>query len=243
MSPRALWVLRFERTSFFKMKIFQQFAGAAFVVTGIALSQLVSPAGAATFNFNTGPSGNQSVKSYLDSGVTLQAFNSNSSGNNPVTINGPGSVSPFGLCAFAVVAGQSGRCGYGNVAGSGVSSFQLKFDKAVSIKAFDVSSLDGLSAGSVGFSLDNTTFTTTNFSATGSQTLASVFSVAANQPVYVQTSGVINGYGRESGSLIRLGSLTTTEQVPAPLPILGAAIGFRFSRRIRKRIGAASLQA
>jgi hypothetical protein len=226
------------------MKISQRLAGVAFVCTGIALSQLFSTAGAATFDLTSGVPGNQTIKSYLDNSntITLEAFGSNSTGNNVSTLNGPGSVAPFGLCAFAVVT-NIGRCGYGNVAGSGVSSFQLKFDKAVSIKAFDVSSLDGLSAGSVGFSLDNINFTTTNFSTTGSQTLASVFSVAANQPIFVQTAGIANARGEETGSLFRFGSLTTTEQVPAPLPILGAAIGFRFSRRIRKRIGAASLQA
>ncbi|MCX5946927.1 MAG: hypothetical protein NTY67_01635 [Cyanobacteria bacterium] len=238
-------MLTFERTSFFKMKISQRFAVTALMGTGIALSQLVSPAGAATFNLTSGPSGNQSIKSYLDnsSTITLEAFGSNSTGNNALTINGPGNFAPLGLCAFAVVAGSIGRCGYGNVSGNGVSSFQLKFDKAVSIKAFDVSAFSGISVGSVDFSLNNSTFITTNFVAAGSQTLASKFSVGANQPVFVRTSGILDSIGEGQGALVRLGSLTTTEQVPAPLPILGAAIGFRFSRRIRKRIGATSLQA
>jgi len=228
---------------FFKMNFSQRFAGAALVGTGVALIQLASPVGAATFNFATGASSNSTVKSYLDSGITLQALNSNSTGNNPGTINGPGTVAPLGLCAYARVAGGIGRCGYGTAPGSGISSFQLTFDKAVAIKSFNVSAFDGIYSGAVGLSLDNSAFTQTLVSAAGDVSLANLFNVGANQIVYVRTSATDSG---QNGSLFRIGSLTTeTEKVPvpAPLPILGAAVGFRFSRRIRKRIGVASLQA
>jgi len=222
------------------MNFSKRIAGVALASAGVALFQFASPAGAATFDFTTGTTGNQTVKSFLASGIGLTASNSNSTGNNPGTLNNVTTGSVKGLCAFASVT-NTGICGYGSTAGSGVSSFQLKFDKPVLLNAFNVETFDFASgSGSVGFSLDNTNFQYTSFNSAGDKTLSSVFAAAANQTVYVRTTGGTNGV---SGGLIRLGSLTANQQVPAPLPILGAAVGFRFSRRIRKRIGAASLQA
>jgi hypothetical protein len=143
----------------------------------------------------------------------------------------------LGLCAWAEVGGNNGRCGYGTVNGNGISSFQLKFDKAVAIESFDVG-INELSSGSVAFSLDNSVFTTVSFNTAGTKTLSSLFAAAANQTIYVQTAGTPSG---TNGGLIRLSSLRTAE-VPAPLPLLGAALGFRVSRRIRKRIGLAARQ-
>jgi hypothetical protein len=78
-----------------------------------------------------------------------------------------------------------------------------------------------------------------NFNTAGTKTLSSLFAAPANQIIYVQTSGIASGI---NGGLFRLSSLRTAE-VPAPLPLLGAALGFRVSRRIRKRIGLAARQA
>jgi len=220
------------------MKSLNRLWNFALVASGATLIQFASPVQAAVFDFTTGTSSNSATKSYSSSGITLEASNSNSTGNNPATLNGPGTVSPLGLCAWTVVGGAAGRCGYGTLDGSGISSFQLKFDKAVAIESFDVG-INELSTGSIAFSLDNSVFTTVNFNTAGTKTLSSLFAVAANQTVYVQTSGTPSG---SSGGLFRLGSLRTAE-VPAPLPLLGAALGFRVSRRIRKRIGLAARQA
>lgn len=210
------------------------------VATGAALVQFASPVQAAVFDFTAGASSNSATKSYSASGITLEASNSNATASNANagTLNGPGTTTPLGLCAWTVVGGSVGRCGYGPVNGNGISSFQFKFDKAVAIESFDVG-INELSAGSIAFSLDNSVFTTVNFNTAGTKTLSSLFAVAANQTVYVQTSGTPSG---ASGGLFRLGSLRTAE-APAPLPILGAALGFRVSRRIRKRIGLAARQA
>jgi len=220
------------------MKSLNRLWGFTLVASGAALVQFASPVQAAVFDFTAGASSNSAIKTYSASGITLDASNSNSTGNNPGTLNGPGTVSPLGLCAWTVVGGGSGRCGYGAVSGNGISSFQFKFDKAVAIESFDVG-INELIAGSIAFSLDNSVFTTVNFNTAGTKTLSSLFAVAANQTVYVQTSGTPSG---TNGGLFRLGSLRTAE-APAPLPILGAALGFRVSRRIRKRIGLAARQA
>jgi hypothetical protein len=210
----------------------------ALLASGATLIQFASPVQAAVFDFTTGTSSNSATKSYSSSGITLEASNSNSTGNNPGTLNGPGTVSPLGLCAWTVVGGGAGRCGYGTLNGSGISSFQLKFDKAVAIESFVVG-INELTSGSIGFSLDNSVFNTVNFNTAGTKTLSSLFAAPANQIIYVQTSGIASGI---NGGLFRLSSLRTAE-VPAPLPLLGAALGFRVSRRIRKRIGLAARQA
>jgi hypothetical protein len=207
------------------------------VASGATLIQFASPVQAAVFDFNVGASSNSAIKTYSASGITLDASNSNSTGSNPGTLNGPGTSSPLGLCAWTVVGNGIGRCGYGNSNGSGVSSFQLKFDKAVAIESFDVG-INELSSGSIAFSLDNSVFTTVSFNTAGTKTLSNLFAAAANQTIFVQTSGTPSGI---NGGLIRLSSLRTAE-APAPLPLLGAALGFRVSRRIRKRIGLAARQ-
>jgi hypothetical protein len=219
------------------MKSLNRLWGFALVASGATLVQLASPVQAAVFDFTIGTPSNSPTKTYSASGITLEASNSNSSGTNPLTLNGPGTVSPLGLCAWAEVGGNNGRCGYGTVNGNGISSFQLKFDKAVAIESFDVG-INELSSGSVAFSLDNSVFTTVSFNTAGTKTLSSLFAAAANQTIYVQTAGTPSG---TNGGLIRLSSLRTAE-VPAPLPLLGAALGFRVSRRIRKRIGLAARQ-
>ena len=221
------------------MKTFRNCLSIAVLATGFNLIQLGAPADAATFDFLTVANGNYTIKSFLDSGITLDVLGSNSTGNNPGTINVPGNPPLTGLCAWAYVDGGGGRCGYGTSTGSGISTFQLKFDKAVNISSLNVSAFDGLSSGSIGFSLDNSIFNTININSVGDNSLASVFSASANQTIYVQSSGAISG---SEGGVIRLGSLTATEQTPAPLPIFGAAAGFRISRQIRNRIRLAARQ-
>jgi hypothetical protein len=220
------------------MKSLNRLWGFTLAASGAALVQFASPVQAAVFDFTAGTSSNSAIKTYSASGITLDASNSNSTGNNPGTLNGPGTVSPLGLCAWTVIGANIGRCGYGSVNGKGISSFQLKFDKAVAIESFVVG-INELTSGSIGFSLDNSVFNTVNFNTAGTKTLSSLFAASANQTIYVQTSGIASG---SNGGLFRLSSLRTAE-APAPLPLLGAALGFRVSRRIRKRIGLAARQA
>jgi hypothetical protein len=216
------------------------------LASGLAVVQLASPAKAAVFDFTGSPSSNTSIKSYLDSGISLVIANSNSTGNNnPNTIN----TRPDGLCAWAA-AGTSGvgRCGFGNATNSGISSFTLKFDKSTTLTSFNVTQFQTpinpdteLTQASIAFSLDNLTFSPVVFNSTGIKSFS--FFAPANQLVYVRTDGTLAGGNTSQTGEIRLGSLTTTESVPAPLPILGAAVGFRFSRQIRKRIALGSRQA
>lgn len=223
------------------MKIFGRIASVAIAASGATLFQIASPVKAATFNFLSSPTGNQTTKQFLDSGVLLTISNSNSTGNNQNTLESTSTSETGGLCAFAVSAG-TGRCGYGPA--GAVSSFQLKFDKAVSISSFVVSTLNNvlMDDGTLSLSLDGIDFSPTTFSSTGNVSLATAFSAAANQPIFVQTSASIASGNSSGTALIRLSSLTAQERVPAPLPLLGAAAGFRFSRKIRQRISASALK-
>lgn len=204
--------------------------------------QVASPVEAAVFDFLAPPNGNQATKTFLDSGLVLDILNSNSTGVNPNTLENNSTQVTGGLCAFAVAAGTP-RCGYGS--SGGISSFQLKFDKAVSITSFVVSTFNTtlMNDGTLSLSLDDVNFTPTTFSLIGNVSLANAFSAAANQTIFVRTSASIATDNTSGSALIRLSSLTAQEQqVPAPLPLLGAAVAFRISRRIRQRISASALR-
>jgi hypothetical protein len=216
------------------------------LAAGLAVVQLASPVRAAVFNFSSSTSSNSSIKSYLDSGINLVVANSNSTGNNnPNTLN----TRPDGLCAWAA-AGTSGqgRCGYGSATNSGISSFTLQFDKSTTLTSFNVTQFQTpinptteLTQATIAFSLDNINFSPVVFNGTGSKSFS--FFAPANQLVYVQTAGTFSSANTLQTGEIRLGSLTTTEPVPAPLPMLGVVLGFRVSRQIRKRIANGSRQA
>lgn len=218
-------------------------ASVAIVASGATLSQLASPAVAATFDFGQGSTGNQTVKSFIDSGITLTVSDSNSTGSNPLTVETT-NISPKGLCAYAVTTPSTPRCGYSNGIGDGISSFKLTFDKAVSVSSFVVSSFNTnlMDDGTLSFSLDDINFNPTTFTSAGTFSLATSLIAAANQPIYVRTSATIASGNTSGSALIRLSSLTAHEQVPAPLPLMGAAVSFGLSRRIRQRISSASLK-
>ena len=223
----------------------------ALVVAVIGASSLISlelasAVNAATFDFRAEPFGNQSIKTFLDSGIVLTLSEANSIGINSGSDETISTNLARGLCAYAVTTLETPRCGYGKMRYGGISSFKLSFDKPVSIISFVVSTFNPIlmSVGSVSFSLDGTNISSdTIFTSIGLVSLRSSLFAAANQPIYIRTSAT-TASGNSSGSaLIRLSSLTANEQVPAPLPVLGVAVWFRLSRRIRQRISASSHKA
>jgi hypothetical protein len=206
---------------------------AILVGAGVAFLQAQSPARAAVFNLTSPSSSNATVKTFLDSGLTLTANNSNSTGTNPGTIN----TNSVGLCAFAATGTSGvGRCGYGTDNNVGVSSFTMSFDKPVSFNSFDVSDFDAgnvppnISQGTIGFSLDNVNFTNVSFSGLGTVPIA-FQALTPNQPLYIQTSGLFAN-GLNTGGF-RVNNFDVTE-VPGPLPILGAGAAFNMSRKFRR---------
>jgi hypothetical protein len=201
---------------------------------GWAVFQMPLPVHAAVFNFTSPPTGNASIKSFLDSGITLTASNSNSTGSDPANLNTLNNTGQ-GFCAWAKVGttnGGLGRCGYGPTdPNGGVSSYQFAFDKPVSFNSFNVSNFESpeISSGTIGFSTDNVNFTDVLFNSTGNKAIS--FSALAGQPVFVRTSATF-GPGSDTG-IFRLGSLDVTE-VPGPLPIMGVGAAFSMSRKMRR---------
>jgi hypothetical protein len=206
---------------------------AILVGAGVAFLQVQSSAQAAVFDLTSPSSSNTSIKTFLDSGLTLTASNSNSTGTNPGTVN----TNSAGLCAFAATGTSGvGRCGYGSANNVGVSSFMMAFDKPVSFNSFDVSDFDAgnlppnISQGTIGFSLDNVTFTNVSFNGTGTVPIA-FQALTPNQPIYIQTSGLFSNSLNTGG--FRLNNFNVTE-VPGPLPILGAGAAFNMTRKFRR---------
>jgi hypothetical protein len=218
----------------------RSFFSAALIVSSIVIPLHLSPVvNAATFDFRTEPFGNQTIKSFLESDITLIISDSNSTGVNPNSDQTISTNLSRGFCAYAVTTFETPRCGYGNKLGGGISRFKLTFDKAVSITSFVVSTFNPIlmSVGALSFSLDGTNFSSdTTFTSIGFVSLPTSVLAAANQPIIVRTSATIASGNSSGSALIRLSSLTAQEQVPAPSPFLGAAVGFRLSRRIRQRI-------
>jgi hypothetical protein len=183
-------------------------------------------------NTTTPSSTNLSSQTFSNSGTSLTLSNSNSTGSNPGTIN----TNSSGLCAWTVVGtsgGSLGRCGYGTNPASGVSSFQLSLNQASFITGFDVSVFESanISQGTIGFSTDNVNFTEVSFTGAGSQSLN--FLAGENQTIFVQTSADFNSQAIDTG-IFRISSFTVAD-VPGPLPILGAAAAFGWSRKLKQK--------
>lgn len=198
---------------------------------GWAVFQMPLPVQAAVFDFTSAVSTNSSIKTLLDSGMTLTTSNSNSTGTNPNTVN----TNPMGLCAWTKVGttnGGLGRCGYGTGnPNAGISSFEFKFDKPVVLNSLEISQFDApnIGLGTIGFSTDNINFTNLSFNSTGVKPFS--FKAMANQPIFVRTSAEF-GPNSDTG-IFRIGRLNTTE-VPGPLPILGVGAAFSMSRKLRQ---------
>ncbi|MFN9631178.1 MAG: hypothetical protein ACK59A_13250 [Cyanobacteriota bacterium] len=195
---------------------------------GVAMLQFPSAGQAAVFTLTSPTSVNATVKTFIDSGMTLTIDNANSTGTAPGTLN----TNPTGLCAWTLVGGGAGRCGYGATTGDGISAFEISFDKPIVFNSFDVSQFEtsGISQGTIGFSLDNVNFTSFNFNNDGTIPVA-FQALTPNQTIYVQTSAVLLP-GSDTG-IYRLGSLNVTE-VPGPLPLLGVGAALNMTRKFRK---------
>lgn len=211
-------------------------------LAGISLASLSllvidgKAASAATFDFSSASSINSSSVSKSVGGFTLTAFDSNSIGNNPNTIN----TNPLGLCAWAAVGTSGfGRCGYGNSPGNRISAFKLSFNEPAVLQSFRIRQFDPVatSEGTVAFSLDNVTFSEFDFTNNG--IVATNFSVGANQPIFVKTSATFTPANTTNTGIYRIDDFEA-QSVPGPLPILGAAAAFGWSRKLKRKLSVKS---
>jgi hypothetical protein len=195
-----------------------------------------SPVAAATvFTFATDTTINYSTPpSFTSSGITATL-------GSPVGTDIPSAAlfntNTAGLCSFINNNSSSvRRCGSidanGGTASTVLSGYSLFFDKPVFLQSFDISTPNNLSSGSIQFASGSSS-KLFNFTGAGSQTFDSIFEVAANTEIFVTTSGIIDD--PSTSGAFRITNFAVQE-VPGPLPVIGALSAFAWSRNLKKKI-------
>lgn len=207
---------------------------------------LTNPAHAlvSTFTLKNASPSNTPVSSYTETVNGIQLTVKNAVGTDIPTAGGI-SGNANGLCVWlqnsAGPSTPNQRCGYaistvpGATVNSQLSSVQFEFDKPVYLKDFQLRFNDVVSTDLV-FTGPNS-FTFAGATAPVMPTLFSFpvnFTLAANTPITFSTSNLTLSGGFTSGAL-RMSDFSV-EEVPAPLPVLGAVAAFGYSRRLRQRI-------
>jgi hypothetical protein len=155
-----------------------------------------------------------------------------------------------GLCAaFRTGTGLTGanRCQYNAATNASLNGFTFEFDSPVKLSSFQIFRPGGTTFGSLKFTSGSSTETLTFSNPGGAEfasglpfttlNFSSPFYVAANTPIFVDTSGTQFVEG-ETGSF-RINNFTVNAPAPGPVPIIGAFAAFSMSRRLRKRISIA----
>jgi hypothetical protein len=209
-------------------------------VAGLGAAMVASlvtvPANAATvFTFST-----DSVVNYSSS----PAFTSsgiNASISSPVGTDTPSgalfNTNSSGLCSFFDNNSSSvRRCGStdprGGTNSSTLTGFSLQFDKPVFLQSFDIANSNNISSGSIQFSSGSNS-KLFNFTGDSSQAFDSVFEVGANTEIVVTTSGLFAD--PSTSGAFRITNFQVQE-VPGPLPVLGALSAFAWSRNLKKKV-------
>jgi len=223
-------------------------------VAGLSASPAQAIGSTFTFNLNSGTASPPTPLASATKTFTASAGGSslNLVFQNALRPNGMGkpvSATAEGLCIYKV-GGASTNCGRAT-AGDGVGnsnqdSIALFFDKQVELVSYQYGSLqvgvgnplitwgepfpspfvstEGLSEGLSPKKL-NTTYAFDN-----------PFIVKANQFIYITGTGGASGGTTTQALLSQLVVRTVPEQVPGPLPLLGAGAAFAWSRRLRSRL-------
>lgn len=226
--PRAM--VEEMQISAMNITTFRALAKATAIFAVVATSSAASAATIFTFpNTNESPNPlTQTSLSFTSGGISLTIDNPV---GGPFPSTGGVSSTSQGLCVYAINGGSQTRCGYASSPADSttkLTGLSLTFSSDINLKSFNVSQFVNLSSGSLQFG----TSPAINFTAIGNQSLPDIF-VEANTPINLISSGTLSG-SNVSG-VYRLSTLTV-EQVPGPLPLLGGAAAFAYSRRLRKKI-------
>jgi hypothetical protein len=202
--------------------------------TALALATAVAPASAATvLTFtNQTPSTTANSATASAGGITVTA---NDPVGGPFPANGGINSTSDGLCAFAQNNSDGRRCAYlasPSTDATQLTGFKLSFNKSVFITGFDIGLFDNpnLNSGTITFG----TSPSVSFSSTGFKSLSGPLLVEENTPLSIVTAGDFVNTANPGG-LFRIQSLTV-EEVPGPLPLLGAASAFAYSRKLRSKV-------
>jgi len=197
------------------------------VFGGIAVSSVLmstAPSIASTIVSFTDSTGTDTTRSFSSGDFTLTFSPSSDSPQNYVTSSGNG------ICLFAntTAPDTTNRC---NVLDPQIGTGNLNF---VSLTANRSIFLTGGSIVQITGSPGNINLSNT----IGGPSLGSINAVTGNftfnSPVTLNQGQEIIFSGSGTNSALRLQSLTI-EDVPGPLPLLGAAAAFGYSRRLRRK--------
>ncbi|MEB3318888.1 MAG: hypothetical protein VKO39_12210 [Cyanobacteriota bacterium] len=210
----------------------------------MVLTQAPQQASALTIDFGAKPVGNVPNETFPSNpaGISLDVTNPNTFGPAPLptTFN----VNSSGLCAWAESGGPTAaRCGY-DTAGNGIQGFKFKFDQPTTINSFLLAAgagVQNIASATIGFSLDGITYNDSpafgDAQAGSTIALTNPFSVPANTEFFVRSSAT-----RTAGSLGGVVRISQLNVVPGPLPILGVAGAYGWSKRLKRRIQTAALR-
>ena len=205
-----------------------------------------------TFDFTVPAQDTSSSATETSGGVTLTIKDALGLGQPTVASQvGSGGINQDlqnGLCAAFRTGSSfagSNRCQYLAATDAGLTGFTFQFDKPATLSSFQIYRPGGTTFGSLVFTSGSTTETLTfsnpggteSTSGTSFATLnfANPFYVAANVPIFVDTSATQYLTG-ETGSF-RINNFTVdVPGAPGPVPLLGAFAAFATSRRLRRRI-------
>lgn len=203
----------------------------------VSISLAASPAHAIqSVSFTTTTPGAENVSSRVfqsnPGGVAFTVTNPNTTFDSVGGVN----TNSAGLCAWAQIGTSGGRCGFNSGAGfSGQVLNELAgtFNKPVTLTSFRIG---GVSAGNNGTILafqSGSFFQQFSITGAGNYTFASPFEVAAGKNLALISSG--NNTTGTNGGFFRVSSLDVID-VPGPLPLLGGAAAFGWSRKLRNKI-------
>ena len=229
-------------------------SAAAVLGTSVALlSGQAAEARTAVIQFTSDPRKTTTTRDFTDNGITVTADNAVGANLDTNAGFGTGGINTDlknGLCSY-LESGDPAKCQYGPASGVYLYGYDLTVDTAVDFRSFDITRGRGLSSGTITFSapgVADQTFSFENPTGTGQNVFPKVFApgffVNAFVPVTVRTTGVV--IDDSAGGSFRINNLEIAEveiaEVPAPMPLLGAAAAFGWSRRMRRRISQGSAQ-
>ncbi|QPN62284.1 hypothetical protein [Synechococcus sp. CBW1004] len=141
-------------------------------------------------------------------------------------------------------ADSDGLCFSGNSSASEdfcqfTSSLQLQFNKSVKLVSYLTGFNDYEIPGTPSLTFSQGSFSSlqTSFPDWSSQLFTNQFIASANTPILI-TNNIDNSTFPGPVSSLQFRSLTVeaVEDVPGPLPLMGAACAFGYSRKLRRRI-------
>jgi hypothetical protein len=143
-----------------------------------------------------------------------------------------------GICAWYAINNSTGRCGAltGSIPSnnSEFSGFNLTLDapQSLFLKSFEIVNLNNVDNGSITFSQGSQS-ETFNFTGAGGTFNFSSFTAQSGTPIFVSSSGLAT----TGSAAFRLANFSV-EEVPGPLPALGAFAAFGWAKSLRKKVSA-----